>query len=490
MPARSLYRVLTALVAVSMMFGVATMGAQARTTQHPAKAPITLTIAWFAWAPANALQAMGNYYHAHVNHNVTIKLQTVPAANWYTNQFTQFTSHHPSFQIVVPDSQWLGQFSSSGFLVNLTSWIRKNFNLSSFYPYLLAAYSQYPQLRPGATGSVDFSHGHFWGVPINSDGLGWMYRKDLFNNPANKAAFKKEFGRPLTVPTSYQQILQVAKFFTRPKQGLYGVGVHESNAYDAAAEYFNETLWNYGGDLWNGKTGQIQGYINSKRAVAALTFDKQLTKYAPPGSGNWWYTEVTNAFAQGKIAMANQWWDFMPDQWLHGATKLGKTKQQIWSKMGFFQAPGAIYNGVHQAPITALGGMGAAISAFDTPQQVAASEAFLKWMLTLKAQKMAVPLGLGPSTKAFLKSAAFKADLPYATQMNASFHHLRDFWNVPDYANMLTVQGNDLNKVFTGSLSVTSALNDIASSQQKTLCTGVKLHREPNWSYCASHPNG
>src|SRR5947209_910615 len=107
---RSLYRVLTALVAVSMLFSLATLGAQARTSQHAAKAGMTLNIAWFAWAPANALQQMGNLYH-RTHPGVTIHVQQPPAAQWHDFQFTQFAAHHTSFQIAIPDSQWLGEGS-------------------------------------------------------------------------------------------------------------------------------------------------------------------------------------------------------------------------------------------------------------------------------------------------------------------------------------------------------------------------------------------
>jgi multiple sugar transport system substrate-binding protein len=485
---RSLYRFLTALVAVSMVLTASFAGVQARSVHRSATAPMTLHIAWFAWAPANALQTLGNYYHAHVNPNVTIKVDEPPASQWHDYQFTQFAAHHTSFQIAIPDSQWIGEGVVGHDFVDLTNWIKHNLPIKDFYPYLFAAYSQYPQRKPGQTGSLDLKHAHFYGVPLNSDALGWMYRKDLFNNPANQKAFFKRYHWHLGPPHSYDQIMQIAQFFTRPSQHLWGVGVHESNSYDASAEFFNETLWNFGGDLWNPTTGQIEGIINNTRGQAALTWDKKLTAYAPPGSGNWWFTEVTNAFAQGEIAMANQWWDFMPDQWLHGPTKLGKTPAEIKSKIGYFAPPGETFMGKH-SQVAALGGMGAAISAYDTPAQIKASEAFLKWVLSPKAQFMAVALGLGPCRKSVLNSARFRKLVPYAVQMNQSFRHLRDFWNVPDYAIMLTTESNDLNKVFVNEMSVTDALNDIARVQQHALCSGVKRGVEPHWSYCIHHPN-
>src|SRR5216683_2726563 len=48
-----------------------------------------------------------------------------------------------------------------------------------------------------------------------------FYRKDLFENPAEQAAFKAKYGRDLTAPTSYDEMYQVAQFFNRPPN-LYG----------------------------------------------------------------------------------------------------------------------------------------------------------------------------------------------------------------------------------------------------------------------------
>jgi multiple sugar transport system substrate-binding protein len=482
---RTIYRGMTALVAFSMLFGAA-IGVQARSAQsHTHQATMNLHVAWFKWPPGDALQVLGGIYH-QIHPNITITVDEPPAAQWNTFQFTQYAAHHTSFQMAVGDSQWLGQEATEKDVLDLTNWIKSNVNVNQYLPYLFAAYSQYPQRQAGTTGGVDLVHGHFYGVPFESDALAFSYRKDLFNNPANKRAFRARYHLPLAVPTSWTQLRDEAQFFTRPKQHLWGIAFHESSAYDASAEYFDQILWNWGGELWNSRTGQIQGVLNNKTGRSAISFAHSLVKYTPPGSGNWWLTEVITAFNQGEVAICNDWWGFQPGV-ITPPTKLGTTRAQLLKKVGYFMPPGQTYNGQYHHWV-ALGGQGMSISNYDTPAQIKASEDFIKWSQTFAIQKKWISLGGGPTTKTALNSRYFAQVEPFAKLENRSYHIVKDFWNVPDYNKMLTVQSTDLNAMLTGGMSPTQALNDIATKQQHYICEGVRLGREPHWSYCAAHP--
>ncbi len=50
----------------------------------------------------------------------------------------------------------------------------------------------------------------------NQDAYGLTYRKDLFEDPKEKEAFKAKYGRDLAVPQTYQEAKEVAEFFTVP----------------------------------------------------------------------------------------------------------------------------------------------------------------------------------------------------------------------------------------------------------------------------------
>jgi multiple sugar transport system substrate-binding protein len=449
---------------------LASLLATSVTSVHAAHsaAPMTLRITWFRWPPADYLQVVANLY-TKSHPNVKIIVDEPPASQWYASAFNQFLTHHTTFDAAVGDSQWLGQGATSGYYLDLTSWIKKNLPVTHYVTSLMAAYGQYPQRVPGTTGGLDLVHGHFYGVPFESDALAWAYRKDWFADPANQKAFMARYHHPLRVPQSMDELVQIADFFTQPKKGIYGIAFHEANSYDASAEAFNEFLWTYGGDLWNPHTHQIEGYVNGPRALHALQILQHLAKDAPPGSGNYWFNEVNTAMNQGKIALGNNWFGFFPGIRDPKASTLGKTLARIDAKVGYFNNPPETYQGVtsHWA---SLGGQGLSISTFAPPAHQKAILAFVRWFQQPSIQLIWVKTGVGGTSNIeTLSSPAFLNSSPYARLELPAYNMARDFWNVPQYAKMLTVLTQDVNLALTGSLSAKAALDDIAKKHTAIL---------------------
>jgi ABC-type glycerol-3-phosphate transport system substrate-binding protein len=65
--------------------------------------------------------------------------------------------------------------------------------------------------------------GKMMGMPAWANVEIVFYRKDLFEDEANKAAFKEEYGYDLAPPATWQQWRDMAKFFT--KDSMYGTDV-------------------------------------------------------------------------------------------------------------------------------------------------------------------------------------------------------------------------------------------------------------------------
>lgn len=55
--------------------------------------------------------------------------------------------------------------------------------------------------------------GQVFGLPLAGDGHVIVYRTDRFADKTTKGAFQKQFGRPLTVPTTWEELADVAAFF-------------------------------------------------------------------------------------------------------------------------------------------------------------------------------------------------------------------------------------------------------------------------------------
>ena len=63
----------------------------------------------------------------------------------------------------------------------------------------------------------------YWAIPLEGDANGWAYRKDWFEDPKEKAAFKAKYGYDLGVPKDYKQLRDIAEFFHRPDEKRYGI---------------------------------------------------------------------------------------------------------------------------------------------------------------------------------------------------------------------------------------------------------------------------
>ena len=111
---------------------------------------------------------------------------------------------------------------------------------------------------------------NIYALPINQDSMGLVYRKDLFEDPKEMEAFKAKYGYELAPPKTYDELRDIAEFFTRPDKNLYGIATYGSKDYDAVTSPFDGVLWSFGGELWDPATYKAEGVINSEACRRSL----------------------------------------------------------------------------------------------------------------------------------------------------------------------------------------------------------------------------
>ena len=138
----------------------------------PADAPaITeLNILWAQWDPADYLQEVGNMYEEATGIKVNVIQE--PWGSFGDLFFTEMSAQGTSYDMVVGDSQWLGQATTQGHYVDMTDFLTSNGIDKTVTPATLTYYGEYP------TGS-----GNYWAYPTEGDANGWAYRTDLFEDP-------------------------------------------------------------------------------------------------------------------------------------------------------------------------------------------------------------------------------------------------------------------------------------------------------------------
>lgn len=146
-----------------------------------------------------------------------IKLKFVPVdpAQNYQKNLQAASTRSGSWNIVQVGVRDNGDLAEAGLLLNLD-------------PYVAKYKPDWNDPKLGYVGGktttslMNMYNGSYYSVSLDGDYQVWVYRLDLFENKKNKADFKAKYGRDLRFPSTWDEHAQVAEFFTRPDQKLYG----------------------------------------------------------------------------------------------------------------------------------------------------------------------------------------------------------------------------------------------------------------------------
>lgn len=427
------------LVAILLtMFGASSVGAQGGEVAE-------LTILWAEWDPANFLQQIGNDYEAETGIKVNVLQE--PWGSFFDRVAAEWAANGDAFDMVVGDSQWIGQAVEQGHYVDLTGFMNDNGITETVTPATLQFYGEYP------VGS-----GQYWAYPTEGDAVGWAYRKDLFEDADNMTAFEAEYGYALAVPETWAELRDIAEFFTRPDDGLYGVGVYTQIDYDGLTMGYETAMFSYGVDWWD-ENGEVLGVVNSERAVEALEFYKDLYAFAPPGTNNAFFAEMNDVFISGQAAMIMNYFAFFPALVNPGVNPYAEGT-------GFFATPAGPYGDRY----TSLGGQGISVNSYIDDARKQASLDFIKWFAQKDVQANWAAVGGYTCNIEVLESEAFLNNTPYNPAFADSMTFVKDFWNIPVFGELLEpVQRNLHGFVVGGEGTAEDALNATALEQREVL---------------------
>ena len=370
-----------------------------------------LVIFWAEWDPANYLQELVNEYTAETG--VTVTVETTPWADFQTKAFTEFNARGSAYDMVVGDSQWLGAGATQGHYVDLTEFFKEHNLAETMAPATVKYYSEYP------AGS-----GKYWSVPLEGDAAGWAYRKDWFEDPAEKEAFQAKYGYELAVPKTYKELRDIAEFFHRPNDNRYGVAIYTDNSYDALVMGVESVLFSYGGDLGDYASYKVDGILNSEENVKALELYRDLYEFTPPNWGKTFFQESNQAITENLAAMAMNFFAFFP-------ALNNPASNPNAENTGYFANPAGPDGQQHAA----LGGQGISVVSYSNNQEEAMK--FLTWLVRDDVQKKWAELGGYSANAATLKSEEFRQATPYNEPFYQTMFMVKDFWATPEYAELL-----------------------------------------------------
>ncbi len=249
---------------------------------------------------------------------IEIVLDSQPYDALQQKVFAELAVDSPYYDVIIVDTPWTPALTGkleplSEYLTNealndvsdpaLDDFIEKVFFDTAVYnptsPNL-----QFPDPSAVDVEAITGEGFEIYGLPLQANALVAMYRTDLFENAEGMAAFESEYGRALAFPETWDEFTEVAKFFTRPDENLYGTTLMAGNG-DWATDDFKTLLAAWGGDGYM-VSDDFTLAFNSPEGVEALTYYADLInehKVTPPGVTSFSWDDASAAFTSGLTAI-------------------------------------------------------------------------------------------------------------------------------------------------------------------------------------------
>lgn len=399
------------------------------------------------------------YAKKNYGYDVKFTLMEAPFSSLFQKAASELATRTAEYNFLVVDSQWLGGFAEPGWIVNVNDLIKKypELNIEWYDRVVKETYQVYPD-------GTD----QLWGFPEEADAEVLYVRKDLFQDPKEKAAFKAKYGMELPQTfedwekVSMDDFEKMCEFFTRPDKGLYGIAMQYSKEYDFISMQVYPFMFSLGGDIWEPKTRKVYGILNSDVNAKGMEWNKRMLKYNPPGSTTNGIAEAIDLFAHDKVATALQWAAVGPAM----VTKDNKDRIMVVPPPCFKQKDGSCKR------LYSIGGQPWVIIANNDKEHMMVAIDFIRWWYLPETQLEFAKRGGQPAVKAVLEAKGFEDIQPWfrAFKYMLRADRSRDFWHDPKYSEMLAVQQEGFSAYATGQVNdARKVLEYIACEQQKIL---------------------
>jgi len=195
-----------------------------------------------------------------------------------------------------------------------TDWLYEGYTAGAFEDLKPFIDQQPPAVFPDGWSSSLLASQQFndqvIGLPFHDGPECLIYRKDLFEDKTEQDRYLAEYGKPLAVPQTWDDFMEVARFFNRPEQNLFGTvfGCYP-DGHNTVFDFCLQ-LWSRGGSLVD-DNGRVK--VDSQQAIEGLELYRAMVKdmdAVHPGSADFDSVRAGAAFARGEVAMMINWFGF------------------------------------------------------------------------------------------------------------------------------------------------------------------------------------
>lgn len=252
-------------------------------------------------------------------------LEVEPGTFWTTSQgyevaLPQFMAKESKWDLIVTTPQYLGDFVETGGVQPLDDYFKsygKSF-ADEYWSEVLPVYKEFYSRWNGKT----------WAVPMDGDILALHYRPSFFKDEKLREKFLQTRKRELTVPQTWEELDEVAQFFTEELKAKDIYGVQIAGTAPWVWSYWYTRAAAYGVDLFDDK---MNPGIHSPVAVKVLQDFVNLLRWSPPGVENLGGERLVKNWNAGRTVMA---------VWFFDLTELGGLTANFGGDVATVPLPG------------------------------------------------------------------------------------------------------------------------------------------------------
>lgn len=355
-----------------------------------------------------------------------------PFPELFPSQVAEHIGQTGAYDVLSVVPAWTADFVAQGMLEPLGPFVDQYMNKADLDDY-------HPTYR-------DFMNygGQMYGLFDDGDTIILYYRKDLFEDQANKDEFMAQHGFELGPPADWDQFDAIAAFFTE-KGGGNSWGAASQRAPGQVYGWFSEEFRNRGGRFFDDET--MDATLDSEAGVTTLTAMLERNKHMPPGIETWGFIEVLTAWMGGQLAMVGGTWPPY-GRWSEGTTaeQLNWVPEtQVAGKVGYSVMP--MGHSLHNA--------GFSLSVSSSSQNKEAAYLFIQWLTspTISLERVMLPYALRD---------------PYRLSHYASEEYRARWANAGEYLDTLKAAADTclLDIVMPGSNEYHVAMDQMVTSAQ------------------------
>jgi multiple sugar transport system substrate-binding protein len=385
---------------------------------------------------------------------IEIEISKMPQTEFRQKIAADLASGAGVYDVLIEPYVFLHDHIAAGQIIPLDDFIAQdpNFHAEDFIQSIYTTYGLYD--------------GKQYTIPYKPDTHIFYYRKDLLEDPDLQAAFKAQTGNDLKPPTTHDEHVAIARFFTKklnPDSPTdYGFGFWGDPI--GAFWLWGVMLGSFGGDFFDS-----DGYptLDTEAGQKAMDVCLQLLECSPEDVGQYEWDKLNTAWISGKLATALNW----PGMAIFSETPENATigKSVVVGKVGYDVPPGAIVDG-KLVQVSIMGGWTAAISKYaENPD---ACFAALAWMTGPEGEPLKIAAGNAPartSTYDKIPITGTNVHLPAMLKCIEAAKINADIDYPPVSAELHNVLQVACNKVWTGQITGQEALAEMQEKCEKIL---------------------